>query len=109
MNNRLKVNVSHQPLACLLTERELAKRKELLRKEIFSTALKISETATGYRFRFKFEAKFILKLTELIVEECQCCPFLQFDLQLSSNEDVLLTISGPSGAKELVLQMAKDS
>ncbi len=94
---------SDKPLVCMLTGIEQAERKEILQKEIFSQVKKIEETETGYIFYFKYEKTFLLKMTDYVMAENNCCPFFTFETKLHSKDDIVLKISSSSKqAKEMI-------
>lgn len=96
---------NENPIVCTFSGEELAQRKEELMNDVFSRVNKVKELASGYVFSFKYDEHFILKLTEYIITENECCPFFQFDIRLKSKNDVLLKMSGPQEAKEMIKMM----
>lgn len=93
---------SEEPLVCLLTGAELAERKEILQKEIFSKVKKVEEIESGYIFYFKYEEMFLMKMTDFVIAENNCCPFFTFETKLHSKNDVSLKITGSEQAKKMI-------
>jgi len=100
---------TEEPLVCLLTGAEQAERKQVLQKEIFSQVRKVEELGLGYLFYFKYEEQFVMKMTDYVIAENNCCPFLTFDIKLHSKDDVMLKISGSSEeAKKMIAMVLID-
>ena len=96
-------------LVCLLTGQELVERKEVLQKEIFSQVKKVEEIETGYIFYFKYDEMFLMKMTDYVIAENNCCPFLTFETMFHSKDDVVLKIIGSSmQAKEMIKMILID-
>lgn len=93
---------SEEPLVCLLTGAEQVERKEILQKEIFSQVKKVEEMENGYIFYFKYEETFLMKMTDYVIAENNCCPFFTFETKLHSKNDVSLKITGSEQAKEMI-------
>ena len=92
-----------QVLICSLSGPELIKRKAALQEEVFSNVLKTQEEETGYRFHFKFDENFLVKLTDYMLAEKKCCPFFRFELMIGEGkEGIELAVSGPEGAKAMI-------
>lgn len=95
-------DIENEPLVCTLQGVELAERKEALQKEIFSQLKKVEEIDTGYIFSFDYDEGFLIKMTDYMITENNCCPFFTFEIKLHSKNDVLLKITGPSEAKKML-------
>ena len=64
----------------------------------------VQEVENGYEFTFPNETKFISKLAEFISNERLCCPFLEFRLQVISDQvPISLSLTGPIGTQEFLL------
>ena len=94
--------VESEPLVCTLLGAELAQQKEALQKEIFSQVKKAEEIETGYIFSFEYDEGFLIKMTDYVITENNCCPFFTFEIKLHSKNDVLLKITGPTEAKKML-------
>ena len=93
---------SEEQLVCLLSGAEQAERKQLLQEEIFSQVKKVEEVESGYVFYFKYEENFLIKMTDYIIAENNCCPFFTFETSLHSKDDVSLKITGSEKAKAMI-------
>lgn len=94
-------------IACMLQGDEFVRRKAELQQIVFSKAKTKNEIATGYEFTFDHDEQFVLTLTEYILAENTCCPFLKFGVELQSDRDVLVRISGPPEAKKMIEMATK--
>ena len=93
------------PLACNLPGPDEAKRREEIGK-IFEGCLRADELEDGYEFRFPGSEEWATRLTEFIVFERECCPFLAFELVFEpEGGQIRLRVRGPEGAKEIVAGM----
>ncbi len=102
-NENLGINSDiDKSLVCLLTGAEQVKRKQILQKEIFSQVKKVKEIEDGYIFYFKYEEEFLMRMTDYVIAENNCCPFFTFETKLHSKNDVGLKITGSSEAKEMI-------
>jgi len=94
---------SDLPIACNLTEPELAKRRNEIAKEIFSDCKQINELDDGYEFRFEGSDIWLDKLAEFVAFERRCCPFFSFHLIFEPNQSaILLRIQGAEGTKDFI-------
>lgn len=97
------MNFDNDNLVCTLAGAELAERKEKLQSDIFSKVKTTEEIELGYAFTFEYDEQFIMKMTDYVLAENNCCPFLQFDISLKAKIDVVLKITGTSQqAKEMI-------
>ncbi len=93
------------PLSCDLTvlSREQRKRHSVLISFVLSHHLNVREFEDGYEFMFKSEPDVFLKLSEWIVLERMCCPFLSFSVAYDRGHGpIRLGVTGPVGAKEVL-------
>jgi len=91
-----------ESLACKLTEPKLAERKNELQKEVFSRVKYTKEIETGSIFSFPYDEKFLLNITKYIISEKRCCTFFIFEIKLNKTNEILLKITGPIEAKEML-------
>jgi hypothetical protein len=91
------------PLACTLSEPDLAKRRRELAENVSGGVLKVEELEDGYAFLFPGNAEWTARLVELINAERACCTFFTFELVFEPDlGPVLLKVSGPEGVKEFI-------
>lgn len=101
-----KVGNKKMPMACILPIAEQAKRREIIINDLFKGVEEKRELRDGFSFRYPGTDEWISKLSEFIVFERKCCPFLTFELLFASNSGpVHLHIRGSKGAKEFIEKM----
>ena len=98
-------DMNNKPMACLLTDAELAERKSTLQKEIFSKVKKAEEVSDGYQFYFDDKDSLLSDLFSYILAEKKCCPFFQQDIAIGSDSSgIIWKISGEEGIKEMLIE-----
>ncbi len=91
------------PIACNLSEPDLARRRRELAENVFDGALGVEELEDGYAFAFPGSAEWTTKLVEMIVAERACCPFFAFELVFEpGGGGILLRVRGPEGVKAFI-------
>lgn len=71
--------------------------------ELIQGVQRIREVENGYEFQFPNETGFISRIAEFISNERLCCPFLEFNLNIRSNDvPVFLSLTGPIGTQEFL-------
>lgn len=91
------------PVVCTLTPETMATRRAQLLPGLFRRAQAVEATGDGYRLRFDSLAETLHAITAAIEAERHCCRFLRFELIVEPDEGpVMLTLSGPPGAREFV-------
>jgi hypothetical protein len=105
VNAARKCNKRDQPIACTLSGPELAGRRGEV-EEIFDGCLKTGDIEDGYEFLFPGNGEWAARLTELVVFERGCCPFLAFELVFEpEGGPIRLRVRGPEDAKVIVAEM----
>lgn len=95
--------MKHLPIACTLSEDELAERRRTFLKKFESNQLECRPLPNGLAFRFAPDAEMLHTLAHIIDLERQCCPFLTFRLTVEPQHGpVWLELTGPSGAREML-------
>lgn len=90
------------PVACTLTEEELADRPEAVQQILVSHYLGAEERDDGYTFRFQGAGGSVLAVASFVANELQCCSFANYTIDVSPPyEETQLTITGPEGTKVL--------
>lgn len=102
MKNQVNNSNQNPVLVCKLTGKAFTERKKLLQKQVFSKVKKQEEISNGYVFYFAYNADFLIKLTDYIISENSCCPFLAFDISLLGKNDIKLKISGDPQVKKVI-------
>jgi hypothetical protein len=91
------------PIACRLSDAELRQREATLLAQFKSAVTTTEELADGYIFRIPGDKKWLALVSDLILAERECCPFLTFELTAEPNLGSLsLRVTGPEGTKEFL-------
>ena len=91
------------PVACKLSERDLAIRRELVDVELFQNAQQIDELPDGYAYRFPGTDASLTAVTEFIASERRCCSFFTFELVFEPAEGpIWLRLRGSEAIKAFV-------
>jgi len=99
----MKDRFDNGPIACSLTTVELRDREARLLAQFRSAVIETEELQEGYAFRLPGDGEWIGLITELIVAERECCPFLAFEMAALPNMGpVIVRVIGPAGAKEFL-------
>src|SRR5215470_15320411 len=99
MNNRL----DNVPVACSLTTPELRQREATLLAQFRSAVLETEELPHGFAFRLPGDAQSIALLSELLIAERECCPFLTFEMTALPNRGPLMVrVIGTADTKEFL-------
>lgn len=111
---------SHVPVACSLARGELAAQRDALlpgllsratdREPMQRRAVDEEPPATGFRWRFDFEAGILAEIAAVIEAEHRCCPFLRFELVVTPGDGPLcLEVTGPEGTAEFLSTLLDDA
>ena len=89
------------PIACNMNafspnQRERYKR---IRVQIDDLTTGVTEISDGYQLEFKYEPELFKLLSEFIILERLCCPFLNFEISVNERGDLKLKLTGPKGVK----------
>lgn len=91
------------PIACSLSDKELAERRSYLLDKTAKFLVKTQERENGFVYLFPVNDSVLKDLFEIIRLERKCCPFLDFKLLLEAESGFLsLELSGQNGAKEAI-------
>lgn len=91
------------PVACSLSDSNLRVREATLLAQFTAALIESEEVDNGYSFLVDGDNKSIVLITELIMAERQCCPFLKFELSLEPGMGpVRIRMTGPAGTKEFL-------
>ncbi len=94
------------PIACTLSERDLAERRVEITATIVSGRQEIRDLPDGYALRFPGDEIWTARLLAFITGERACCPFFTFELVFEPWQGPLwLHIRGPEGTRELVASL----
>jgi hypothetical protein len=91
------------PVACTLSERELAERRAGLLSELRRHRQEARWLSDGVALRFPSGPSVMAVLTEFIRLESQCCSFLRFQLTVEpGGGPVWLELSAPAGTRDFL-------
>lgn len=72
-------------------------------RELFSQIEETRELSNGYEFRFADEPNLLQRLSDFVLLEKLCCPFLNFAIEIEAESGpVRLRLSGRDGVKEFI-------
>ena len=92
---------SSTTLSCKLSTPEQQKRKATVIAGLKALVLRRNELPNGYSYEFEGTDDIFDKLTFFIRTQRICCDFFTFQLTVEYTT-ILLTITGPDGAKEFL-------
>jgi hypothetical protein len=92
------------PIACDLGAFSPLERDEHLERsrEVLSSVERVREEADGFTLAFAVASGLEDEIRLWIQNEQRCCPFLRFDLRNEPATRLVLRISGPAEAKEIL-------
>ncbi len=91
------------PVACTLTEPELAARRAGVLGDVRRSAQEARWAADGVQLRFAAEAETLSLLATFVDLERRCCAFLRFEITVEPGDGpVWLTLTGPPGTREFL-------
>jgi len=100
---KMKTQEKVKEVTCKLTSPELRRRKEEVIDSLKKKVLSRSELTNGYKYKFDGNDAILDELVAFIKTERLCCDFFDFSLQIAGDgKEVLLTITGPGGAKGFI-------
>jgi len=95
--------VADLPVACSLTEPELAQRRAGVLADVRRSAQEARWLADGVGLRFTATPESLAMLATFVDLERRCCAFLRFQLTVEpGGGPVWLTLTGPPGTREFL-------
>jgi hypothetical protein len=89
------------PIACTLTSAELQERRRTVLEKVRSAVIETVELKNGYAFSIPVD--WFAEVARLIELERQCCPFLNFNLNVAAGAGLIrLELTGPEGTKQFL-------
>jgi hypothetical protein len=70
------------PIVCTLNAAEFHERERAVIQKLMPTVLETIETESGYAYHFSSDRDSLANLAEFIILERQCCPFLDFKVNV---------------------------
>jgi hypothetical protein len=97
------------PVACTLSEPELAQRRAGLFADLARRRQEARWLPEGISLRYRSEEGTLALLGEFIQLERQCCPFLRFQLTVEPGDGpIWLELTGPAGTREFLAEEIGD-
>ena len=91
------------PIACELTSEAIKAGREGLLPGLAARAIAREDTENGCRLTFAPAGDTLRLIAGVVEAERQCCRWLSFTLTVApENGPVVLTLSGPAGAREFL-------
>jgi hypothetical protein len=91
------------PVACALSDADKREREATLIAQFRSGVIVVDELEHGYSFQVPGEKDWLTLVSELMIAERECCPFLTFQLTAEPGMGTLtLRVIGPDGSKEFL-------
>jgi hypothetical protein len=91
------------PVACALTDSDLAERQAELRSGVLAAAEVVESLREGLRWRFASSPGLLSRLATMIEGERECCRFLRFRLEAEPDRaGVTLEVTGPDGSEDFL-------
>lgn len=91
------------PIACTLSERDLAIRREKMNAELFQNVERVEELPDGYAYRVPGNEASLNALVDFITAERRCCSFFTFELVFEPAEGpIWLRLRGSDAIKAFV-------
>ena len=95
--------MTHLPVACTLSQPDLARRRAGLFAELARRRQEVRWLSEGVALRYSPEQGTLALLGEFIQLERQCCPFLRFQLTVEPGGGPFwLELTGPAGTREFL-------
>ena len=91
------------PVACCLSNEELRIREATLVAQFKMAVVSSKELGDGYSFHLPGDKQSLAVVSDLILAERECCPFLRFQLAAEPRMGPLtVTVTGPAGTKDFL-------
>jgi len=95
---------SETPLVCNMDVFTTAQREQHIEtaRRLFQTVQNIQEAENGFEFTLPSGSD-LTKISEFILNEKRCCPFLKFTLTINPDpKPITLRLLGPQGTQEFL-------
>jgi hypothetical protein len=92
------------PIACDLSVFTPAEREEHLERtrRVFSSLVRLGEETDGFTFTFPASPELEEEMLLWSRSEQRCCPFFRFDVRHEADVHLVVRVSGPGAAKEIL-------
>jgi len=99
--------LTSQPIACSLTQAELASRRNELLPGLLGSADSQEAISGGFRWGFSETDGLLNQVISVIEAERRCCRFLRFRLTFGPNGRRLwMEVTGPEGTQEFLSSLS---
>jgi hypothetical protein len=96
------------PIACALNQAQFAERKRLV-EHLAEQATERKTLADGVRLRFEPISGRATELAQFVDLERSCCPFLTFRIDAKPGEPILLELTGPLPAQQIIRELIPEA
>jgi hypothetical protein len=95
---------SDVPIACDLSVFTVAERREHFERSrrVFSCVERLSEEADGFTFTLRATPGLGEEVSLWAKSEQRCCPFFRFDVREAAENHLVVRVSGPGAAKDIL-------
>ncbi|MES1181230.1 MAG: hypothetical protein ABUL44_00390 [Flavobacterium sp.] len=88
---------------CKLTSAEFRERKATVIASLKKQVLEKKELKNGFAYKFAGNDNTVDEITNFIKTERQCCSFFKFNMSINGDSETWLEITGPKGAKDVII------
>lgn len=96
------------PIACSLNQAQFAERVQLANR-LAQQALERRDLPEGVSIRFESLPGRMAELARFVELERACCPFLTFRIDAPAGGDILLELTGPADAQQIIRTLVHTS
>ena len=93
------------PIACTLSAEQLVADRESLLLGLADHAVQRTRLPSGLRLRFPATAARMRQIDAVVRRERECCPFLEFRVELGLGSSLTLDVTGPEGTAGLLADL----
>ena len=93
------------PIVCTLSAQELQERRQTTLNFLKERAIDVRQTGDGWIFAFEPNSQVLVTLANLVDVERQCCQFLTFKIVVEPRRPMVLEITGPPAARDLIADL----
>lgn len=99
----LDIPITELPIACDLTNKAFADRRQTILASLWQKVDERQELADGYAFCFPGTDEMAQEIVDLALAERQCCAFFQIELSFSPGKGpIWLRLRGAKGVKQFI-------
>lgn len=98
----MEQNDSAREVSCTLTPEQAAHRSTDVQSRLVARYIGFEEHDDGVAIRFEGTDDALLAVAEFTSNELECCSFAEYEITVSSPyEEMVLTVTGPEGTREM--------